>query len=269
MLAGMALLLVADFTDVDRVGKQLVQGAARECLPSCAIAAPGYPDLGDDTTLVEIVSQKPDASQFEVTLVDVPDSLGLEWVSHETAIADVVAQRCRATHPHSLTLGSCDLIPNPLSRDFSLELSERQQHVESQAAHRGGGVELLGDRDKRPRIGVKQLDHLGEVSERAGKPIDLVHHDDIDEPFADVVQQALQRRTLHCSSREPAVVIVRLDQPPALTVLTLDEGLACFALRVQRVEVLLQSLLGRLAGVDSTAARLFTAFHCRSPSSAP
>jgi hypothetical protein len=37
-----------------------------------------------------------------------------------------------------------DLVPNPLSRDLSLELGEGQKHVEGQATHAGRGIERLG-----------------------------------------------------------------------------------------------------------------------------
>src|SRR6266496_740921 len=49
---------------------------------------------------------------------------------------------------------------------------------------------------------------------------------------------------------EPAIVVGGLDQPPSLAPLAADESLARLALRVQRVEVLLQSLLGRFACVN-------------------
>ena len=47
-----------------------------------------------------------------------------------------------------LRLGSRDLVPDPLARDLSLKLREGQQHVQRQTAHRGRGIELLGDRDE-------------------------------------------------------------------------------------------------------------------------
>jgi hypothetical protein len=40
---------------------------------------------------------------------------------------------------------------------------------------------------------------------------------------------------------------------PALVPLAVDEGLAGLALRLQRIELLFEPLLGRLAGVDSTS----------------
>jgi hypothetical protein len=44
-------------------------------------------------------------------------------------------------------------------------LGKRQQDIEGEPAHRAGGVELLGDRHKRHRVAVEQLDQLGKVSQ--------------------------------------------------------------------------------------------------------
>jgi len=49
---------------------------------------------------------------------------------------------------------------------------------------------------------------------------------------------------------EPAVVVAVREGLPALPALAQDEGLGRFALCIERVEVLVQTLLGRLAGVD-------------------
>ena len=52
---------------------------------------------------------------------------------------------------------------------------------------------------------------------------------------------------------EPAIIIGSLDQPPALASLAADKGFARRALRLQRVERLLQPFLGGFAGVDGAA----------------
>jgi hypothetical protein len=46
-------------------------------------------------------------------------------------------------------------------------------------------------------LGVKDLDHLGEVSQRTGKPIYFVDNHHIDQLFVDIGQQALQSRPVH------------------------------------------------------------------------
>ena len=129
-------------------------------------------------------------------------------------------------------------------------LREGQQHVEGQASHRGGRVELLRHRNKRRVPRVEDLDDLGEIGERAGQPVDLVDHHDIDPPCRDVGKQPLQSRPTHCRAGEPAVIITRARAHPAFVALAGDEG---FALRLQRIEFLFEPLLGGFAGVDRTA----------------
>src|SRR5438874_811334 len=64
-----------------------------------------------------------------------------------------------------------------------------EQYVERETAHRGGGVELLGNSDERHCLGVKQLDHPGKVGERAGQPVHLVDHHHVDEPRSDILEE--------------------------------------------------------------------------------
>src|SRR5271170_8103904 len=65
----------------------------------------------------------------------------------------------------------------------------------------------------------------------------------------------------------PPSVIVGFGQCPALVALAADEGLTGFALRGERVELLLEPFLGGFAGVDrATLAAGVTPRHCCSPS---
>ena len=102
-------------------------------------------------------------------------------------------------------------------------------------------------------LGIEDLDDLGEIGERPGQPVDLVDDDDVDPPRLDVGEQPLQRRPLHRGAGEPAVVVSRAQAHPALVPLAGDVGLAGLALRMQRVELLLEPLLGGFAGVDRAA----------------
>ena len=100
----------------------------------------------------------------------------------------------------------------------------------------------------------------------AGQPVDLVDDDDIDLARLDVGQQALQGRALQGAAGEAAIVVAVGQQPPALVLLAGDVGLAGLALGIERVEVLLQPLLGGLAGVDGAADGARRS--CRHPPSA-
>ena len=100
---------------------------------------------------------------------------------------------------------------------------------------------------------VEDLDDLGKVGERAGQAVHFADDDGIDLASLDVGEQLLQRRPVQGPARDAAVVIVGSDRMPALPGLTLDVGLASLALGVERVERLVEPLLGRLAGVDRAA----------------
>src|SRR4029077_1043878 len=115
---------------------------------------------------------------------------------------------------------------------------------------------------------IEDLDQPGKIGERAGEPVDLVDDHDVDAAGCNVGEQALQRRPLDVAAREPAIVIAGSGQSPALVTLAADIGLAGFALRLERVELLLKPFLGRFAGVDRTAlaARVSPRHGC-SPSS--
>jgi hypothetical protein len=55
--------------------------------------------------------------------------------------------------------------------------------------------------------------------------------------------------------REAAIVIAGGEDPPALVLLARVIGLAGLALGIERVELLLEPLLARFAGVDGAAGK--------------
>ncbi len=150
----------------------------------------------------------------------------LRLVDHQLALGHVVPERWHAAHPHALALAGCDLVADAFARHLTLELRERQQHVQHQPPHRRGCVELLRDRHERHVITLEHLDHLGEVRQAARQPVDLVDHDDIDQAALDVRQQTLQPRPFHVAARIRRVVVVVRDRNPALGALAGDIGVA-------------------------------------------
>ncbi len=194
--------------------------------------------------------------ELEIAAEDGPDPLGLGFVDGDLAVPGVIAKRRHAADPETLALGGRNLVPDPLGGDLALELGKRQQHVEGQPPHRGGGVELLGDRDERDTVLVEQFDQLGKVGQRAGQAIDLVDDDDVDLAGSDIVQQPLQGRAVGVAAGEAAIVIFGPDQGPAGMGLASDIGLRRIVLGIEGVEVLLQPLIGRDPGIDR-AANLF------------
>ena len=100
---------------------------------------------------------------------------------------------------------------------------------------------------------LEGLHQAGEVEQGAAEAIDLVDDDAVDLAGLDVGHEALQGGPVHVAAGEAAVVVAVGQQRPALSGLAADVGLARLALGVQGVELLLEALLGGLAGVDGTA----------------
>src|SRR5262249_2056048 len=120
--------------------------------------------------------------------------------------------------------------------------------------HRGrGGIELLRYRHERYAVLIERCHHAGEVEQRAAEPIDFTEHYAIDLAGLDVGKEAAQRRPLHAAAGVATVVVALGQASPAFMLLAGDVGLSRFALRVERVELLLQAFFTRFAGIDGAA----------------
>jgi len=168
---------------------------------------------------------------------------------------EFIAERDHAADPQSFALGSGDFVPDALGGDFALELGKGQEDIEGQPAHRGRGVELLGDRHKRGAVGIEQFDHFGEVGKGARQPIDLVDNDDIDPSRPDVGEQLLKGGSVRRPSGKSTVVIAGPDQYPTGMSLAADIGLRCIILRIEGVELLVQAGVCRHARVNRASDR--------------
>src|ERR1700724_1659439 len=70
--------------------------------------------------------------------------------------------------------------------------------------------------------------------------------------------QPLQGRPLHAAARISSIVVAGHQHPPALMHLAADERFTRFALRIERVEGLFQTLFRRLPRVDGTTHHGFS-----------
>jgi hypothetical protein len=143
-------------------------------------------DLGDDAPPAQVGHQTVQAAKLEIALEDGSDPLGLGLIDRDLSVPGVIAEWCHAADPETFALGGRNLVPDPLGGDLALELGKRKQHVEGQSPHRGGGVELLGDRHEGHPMTVEQFDQLGKVGQGAGQTIDLVDDNDIDLAGSDI-----------------------------------------------------------------------------------
>src|SRR5438477_11300009 len=265
LLTGVEFTLVSYVAGVNWVREQCVEMTAREGFAAALGATRCRAAFRPKPETVGLLLDPAHAAELTIESEDAAYRLGLGRVDDERALARVIAQRHIAAHPHALLLRGGDLVADAFAGDLALELGEGQQHVERQASDRARRVELLRHRDERHSLGVEELDQPRKICERSGQPVDLV--DDHDAAGPDVAEQILQRRSLYITAREPAIVIARFGQYPALVALAADEGLAGFALRRERIELLLEPFLGGFAGVDRAAlAARVTPRHCCSPS---
>src|SRR5690606_42150320 len=102
---------------------------------------------------------------------------------------------------------------------------------------------------------LRHLHALRAAYQAAAGSVYLVDHAAVDLPRLDVCQQALECRSVHVAAAEAAVVAVVRQADPAFGFLSGDVRLACLALGVKAVELLLQAILGALAGVDGAPER--------------
>src|SRR6516225_8579864 len=105
-------------------------------------------------------------------------------------------------------------------------------------------------------MGIEQLNDLGEISERAGEPIDLVDQHNVDRPRPDIGQELPHGRTLERGAGECTIVVTVRDQAPAFVRLTLYVCLAGLALGIERGKGKVEVVLGGLPGIDGATQEL-------------
>src|SRR5262245_13678475 len=214
---------------------------------------PAFIDLGPDAPPIERHEQSPHGAQLQIEAKDGADRLCLLGHDFELFFEAAVAERNGSADPEALALRGRNLVAHPLADDLALKLRKREQNVEREPAHAGGGVEGLGDRHEGHAVLVEQLDQLGEVGEGAGETVDLIDHNDGDLAGPDNGQKLLQGRAVERGSGTTAIVVAVGNQAPALMRLALDIGLAGFPLGIERIELEIEIMLARLAGIDRAA----------------
>ena len=130
---------------------------------------------------------------------------------------------------------------------------------------------MLRDGHERDLETLERLHHPGEVQQRPAQTVHLVHDHRVDLAGFDVPQKACQSRTIRIGAGKSPVVISVRQTHPAGTLLTGNVGFGRFPLGVERIELLVQTFAGTLAGVDRAphgrrrcSLRLFS--HAMAPS---
>ncbi|NKA76334.1 hypothetical protein GO285_05304 [Ralstonia solanacearum] len=256
VLAGVADPLVPDLAQVDRIVQDLVQRALVHQLAHAVVAGLRDPRLGHHAFVTQPLHEQCRGRGARKLGEQAAHHRRLHLVDHQLTVEHVIAQWRHAAHPHALALARRDLVADALARHLALELREGQQHVQHQPPHRRGRIELLGDRHEGHVLAFEHLDHLREVRQAAGQPVDLVDHNDVDQAALDVRQQTLQARPLHVAAGVRGIVVVVRHRNPALGTLTGDVGVTRVTLCIDRVEVLIEPFVRGLAGVDRATPAL-------------
>ena len=261
---------MCDLAAIDAVLQHQIEGPAGKLLTTKGSAVCQYPPLAPNSRGIKFCLQHAHGSELYISPEDMDDGASFLLVDDQLSVLHVVAKRRQAAHPHALLLGSCDLVADAFAGDFPLELGEGEQHVQGKPPHRGRGVELLGDRDEGDAPSVEGFHDLGEVKQRTRQSVDLIDHHDVDLACANIAQEPLQGRAVHRPPGKAAVVVQSRQDHPAFMLLGEDKGRTGFALGIERVEGLLQALLGRFARVNRAShlsgrrsRRLSRLSHCR------
>ena len=125
-----------------------------------------------------------------------------------------------------------------------------KQDIEREAAQGIGRVELLRYRNEADVVLFEDLDNAGEVDQRPAQPVHLVDDHAVDRPAANVGQEPFQGGPVQVAAAEAAIVVALGQGDKPLAALAEDEGFGGLALRVERVEFLIEAFVGGLAGVD-------------------
>src|SRR5947207_13222906 len=104
MLSGMALALVRNLTDIDRVRQQAVDVAARQGFAAALIAVRGRRRFCSEPEAIGLLFDPAHAAELAIEREDMVHALGLGGIDDQRAIARVIAERHVAAHPHAFLL---------------------------------------------------------------------------------------------------------------------------------------------------------------------
>src|SRR5882757_4614274 len=117
MLSGIPNTLVLNLPYIKRVREDPVEVTARKGQTADRSTAGRRIGLGREIEANEFGLDPLDVFEFQKQVKDRRDGHGLGFIDGEGAVLPVVADGYPASHPHSLLLGSRDLVADPLTGD--------------------------------------------------------------------------------------------------------------------------------------------------------
>ena len=168
VLPRITLALVHHLAKVDAVaqhGEQVLLIDWATGAMQTTLCDPGLRGLALDGKFADKLRRR---TMLGIAAEDAAHQLGLGGIDDQFALDDVVPEWWHTTHPHAFGLARGNLVADTLARDFALELRERQQDVECEPPHGGGGIELLGDGNERHPVAIEHVDQFGEIRQGPG-----------------------------------------------------------------------------------------------------
>src|SRR5712672_2678108 len=135
MLTSVPHTPVLDLPYIKRVRQDFVDVTARKGQTPDRSSARGRIGFGPEIEAHELGLDPLNVFEFQKQIKDGSDGQGFGFIDGEGPVLSVIANRYPASHPHALLLGRGDLVADPLTRDFALELRKGQKDIEGKAAH--------------------------------------------------------------------------------------------------------------------------------------
>jgi hypothetical protein len=104
MLAGVGLLTVNDFPDVDAIVEQTIEGSPRVHAAPGGVSGAAGADFAVNPMLLKIISEFLDTAQSHVLPKNLADGIRVGTIYDEATLNPVVTQGDDASHPHALFL---------------------------------------------------------------------------------------------------------------------------------------------------------------------
>ena len=98
----------------------------------------------------------------------------------------------------------------------------------------------------------ESLDNAGEIDQRSTQPVNLVDDHAFDSAVANVIQEMFKGGPIQATTAKATIVITLRKGNKPFAALAGDKGLRGLALRIERVELLIQTLVCGFAGIDGT-----------------
>ena len=243
-------VFVVDLTNVSMVAQN----------PINMLSVPNPSLLGSNPVFVEFLGNQCRRLNLNESLKDSLDDPCFLLHDGQLLVFHTVSHRNATADPFTFLPAGGHLVAYTLGDNLPLILREGDKNVKHHAPGAGGGIDFLRHRDELCAPFVKFLGEVCKITDGSGESVDLVNHDDVDQPGFTVGKELLKRRAFHIAAGISSVVITSREADPSVGFLAGDIGFTSLPLSIQTVKFLIQSFLNGLACVNR-ASLLWNRLH--------